>query len=65
MTLQVFNNAANVIFMAGGVEKAAVLRDVLEDPGEPQFPAAMIQPGNGRLLWMIDEAAARLLTNKS
>lgn len=62
MTLPVLNNAANVIFMAGGVEKAEVLKIVLEEKGAPRFPSQMIQPSNGRLLWMVDRGAARLLT---
>ncbi len=64
MTLPVLNNASNVIFMAGGTEKAGVLKQVLEGPGNPQFPSSMIQPETGRLVWMVDEAAARLLTRK-
>ncbi len=61
MTLPVLNNAANVIFMAGGMEKASVLKVVLEEKSEPPFPAQLVCPANGRLLWMVDRAAARFL----
>jgi 6-phosphogluconolactonase len=64
LTLPVLNNAANVIFMAGGLEKAAVIKTVLGDDGaaaESEVPAQMVRPANGRLLWMVDRAAARLI----
>ncbi len=61
MTFPVLNNAAHVIFTAGGVEKAEVLRIVLEDSGPPRFPSQRVQPANGRLLWMVDAAAAKLM----
>lgn len=61
MTLPVLNNAANIIFMAGGMEKAEVLKPVLSDSGEKTFPSQYIEPVNGRLIWMVDQAAAKLL----
>ena len=70
MTFPVLNNAANIIFMAGGMEKAEVLKPVLEesapgsgpDSGAVTFPSQNIRPVNGRLIWMVDQAAAKLLT---
>ncbi len=61
LTLPVLNNASNVLFMAGGAEKAAVLKSVLEEQHDPPFPSQLIQPASGRLVWMVDEAAAKLL----
>jgi 6-phosphogluconolactonase len=61
MTLPVLNNAANIIFMAGGLEKAEVLKPVLSDSVEKTYPSQFIEPVNGRLLWMVDQAAAKLL----
>jgi len=35
---------------------------VLEGPYEPeQLPSQLIQPTNGRLIWLVDQAAARML----
>jgi len=35
---------------------------VLEGPHEPeQLPSQLIQPTNGKLLWIVDRAAAKLL----
>src|SRR5205807_7578146 len=39
LTLPVINNAANIIFMAGGAEKAEVLRTVLDESAPVQYPS--------------------------
>jgi 6-phosphogluconolactonase len=57
LTLPVFNNAACVMFLAAGKEKAPILQEVFERPSE-QLPAQRIQPSHGELLWFIDRAAA-------
>jgi 6-phosphogluconolactonase len=66
LTLPVLNNAATVMFLAGGKEKAEILREVLRRvqrpvKGESHFPAALIQPTNGRLIWIVDQEASRLI----
>jgi len=57
LTLPVFNNAACVLFLAVGKEKAPILREVFENPSD-QLPAQRIHPSHGELLWFIDRAAA-------
>jgi len=62
MTLPVLNRAACALFVVSGEEKAEVLRSVLEGDLQPdRFPAQAVQLNNGRLLWIVDRAAARLL----
>jgi 6-phosphogluconolactonase len=62
LTPPVFNNAAEVLFLVGGDDKAEMLRSVLEGPEDPdRLPAQTIRPATGRLVWMVDRAAARLL----
>src|SRR5579859_4339044 len=57
------NQAAQVLFMVTGADKACALKAVLEGPYEPdQLPAQMIQPLNGKLQWLVDTAAGGLLT---
>ncbi|MGH8599163.1 MAG: 6-phosphogluconolactonase [Burkholderiales bacterium] len=59
LTAPVFNNAACVIFLVSGNEKAVVLKSVIEGRREPeQLPAQLIAPSNGELIWMVDAAAA-------
>jgi 6-phosphogluconolactonase len=62
LTLPVLNNAAMVMFLVAGESKASSLRSVLHDTREEKrLPAGMIDPQNGRVLWLIDWAAADLL----
>lgn len=62
LTAPVLNYAARVIFLVQGEDKAPALKAVLEGPYEPeQLPAQLIQPKNGKLVWLVDKTAARLL----
>ncbi len=63
LTASAANNAANIIFMIAGADKACALKAVLEGPHEPdQLPAQMIQPANGNLSWLVDAAAGAMLS---
>ena len=65
LTAPAANNAANIIFMIAGADKACALKAVLEGPHEPeQLPAQMIQPSNGKLLWLVDQAAGSMLSKE-
>ena len=62
MTAPLLNNAACVMFMVHGPDKALPLKAVLEGPYEPaQLPSQLIRPLHGTLLWLVDESAAGLL----
>src|SRR5579859_1682482 len=60
LTFPVLNHAAEVIFLVSGESKAQILSAVLR-PGAGKYPAQGIQPENGRLLWLADQDAGRLL----
>jgi len=63
LTAPTINNARNVTFLAAGADKAETLKQVLEGPYQPDlYPSQMIRPKNGTLLWMVDKAAAQLLS---
>lgn len=63
LTAPVINRAANVIFLVSGESKASVLREVLEGEYEPQrLPSQLIRPSQGRLVFIVDRAAAGQLT---
>ncbi len=63
LTAPVASNAAQVIFMVTGADKAPALKAVLEGPFEPeQLPAQLLQPKDGKLLWLVDTAAGSMLT---
>jgi len=62
VTFPVLNHAAEVIFLASGADKADMLHRVLEGKNTPPLPSQRVQPTDGKLLWMLDEAAAAKLT---
>jgi 6-phosphogluconolactonase len=63
MTAPVLNHAALIIFMVSGKEKAEVLKEILEGEYRPDLlPAQLIRPVHGKLLWLVDQAAAGCLT---
>jgi len=65
MTTAILNRAREVRFAAGGADKAAALKQVLEGARNPEeFPSQLIQPSTGRLVWLVDRAAAQQLSNK-
>ena len=58
------SNAAQIIFMVTGADKAPALKAVLEGPYEPeQLPAQLLQPNNGKLRWLVDAAAGSILAS--
>jgi len=62
LTPRVINAARDVLFLVAGSEKAGCLKEVLQGPYRPdELPAQAIRPAPGRLRWMIDAEAARLL----
>jgi len=64
LTAPAASNAAHIIFMVTGTDKAPALKAVLEGPFEPeQLPAQLLQPQNGKLLWLVDTAAGSMLTS--
>ena len=58
-TLPVLNAAHTVAFLVSGTDKAPALKAVLEgnESGE-QYPAKLVQPKDGKLIWFLDRAAA-------
>jgi 6-phosphogluconolactonase len=57
ITFPVINHAAFVMFLVSGPDKSAALRQVIENESAC-LPAQMVQPRDGRLLWLADKTAA-------
>lgn len=57
LTYPAINNAREIAFLVSGADKAATLQQVLENKNAG-LPSQKIQPENGRLLWLVDQAAA-------
>ena len=58
MTLPLINNAASVVFLVSGAEKAEIVREVIKGP--KRYPAQEVKPA-GELKWLLDRAAASKL----
>ena len=64
MTLPLINNAASVLFLVSGAEKAEIVKDVFQ--GSPKrYPAQEVRPTNGELLLMLDKEAAQDLQDRA
>jgi 6-phosphogluconolactonase len=61
LTLPVLNNAAQVLFLASGRPKAAAVHEIVEDGNPKQYPAGLVQPLQGSIVWMIDQEASSAL----
>jgi 6-phosphogluconolactonase len=62
LTWPVINHARSVFFLVAGEGKAAILRDVLTGPLDPErLPSQLIWPSSGILTLILDKAAAALL----
>jgi 6-phosphogluconolactonase len=59
LTAPVFNAARSVVFLVHGAGKAGIVTSVLYGDAQPELlPAQRIRPDDGRLIWMLDAAAA-------
>ncbi|HEY4579443.1 MAG TPA: 6-phosphogluconolactonase [Candidatus Acidoferrales bacterium] len=61
LTLPVIEAARRILFLVTGAPKAAMLRVVLCGRADRGLPAQMVQPRHGERIFLVDEAAARLL----
>ncbi|MGH7392493.1 MAG: 6-phosphogluconolactonase, partial [Candidatus Rokuibacteriota bacterium] len=59
LTFPVLNAAGGVVFLVAGAEKAKAVKAVLAEGA--LLPAGMVRPTDGRLVWMLDRAAAARL----
>jgi 6-phosphogluconolactonase len=63
-TLPVINAARQILFLVSGSKKASTLRVVLEAPDAlEKYPATAVHPDDGEITWLVDEAAASLLSS--
>jgi 6-phosphogluconolactonase len=62
LTAPAINAARHVRFVVAGADKAVALAAVLEGRRDPRhYPAQLIAPSPGDLVWLVDEAAASRL----
>jgi 6-phosphogluconolactonase len=62
LTWPVINHASSVFFVVAGADKAAILKEVLTGPRDPErLPSQLIWPVSGILTFILDKAAAAFL----
>jgi 6-phosphogluconolactonase len=62
-TVPVLNAARCVAFLVSGSEKASTVHEVLEgDAPAEKYPAKLVRPADGELIWFLDRAAASELS---
>ena len=65
MTPVILNRADRILFLVAGGDKATALAHVFEgDEQAEEYPAKLIQPRNGTVTWLVDEAAASKLKKR-
>ena len=62
VTMPVLNHVATALFMVAGQEKAAVVREILDEGNPKGYPAGLVIPLKGELIWCLDSKAASLLS---
>lgn len=60
LTAPVLSRGRLIMFLVSGAAKARIVAQLLENEGTP-FPARLIVPAEGELLWLLDREAAALL----
>jgi 6-phosphogluconolactonase len=62
VTPPVINNASRVMFLVAGASKAQAVWNILKGPRDiDKFPAQVVAPEHGELIWLLDKAAASLI----
>lgn len=62
LTGEVINNSAQIIFLVTGASKAKMIDTIINKKNDfEKLPALFVKPKHGKLIWMLDEAAASLI----
>jgi 6-phosphogluconolactonase len=62
LTPPVINNSARVMFLVSGAAKAQAVWNVLKGPRDiDKFPAQLVAPDHGDVIWLLDKAAASMI----
>jgi 6-phosphogluconolactonase len=66
LTAPLINQAKRIAFLVFGDAKAKAVHHILEEENDcRQYPAQLIQPASGDVIWFLDEAAAAMLNDTS
>lgn len=70
LSVPLLSNAARILFLVSGAEKAEALGAILREERAPEnervlLPAQLVCPTDGRLWWLIDAAAAQFIMEEN
>ncbi len=66
LTPPVLNAGKHVVFLVSGLDKATALQVVLEGPADhARYPAQVVNPTAGHMVWLINQDAAGLLKKET
>lgn len=63
LTLEAINHARHIMFLVAGESKSAIVARVFA--GDESLPATRVRPAGGHLRWVLDRAAADLLSGET
>jgi 6-phosphogluconolactonase len=64
LMLPILNNSAQILFLVSGPSKANIVNEILGKEGKKErYPAGLINPSRGNIIWLIDRQAAANLTS--
>ena len=62
-SIPLINSATNIIIVVSGEQKAHIINDILgENNQSSKLPIESIRPNDGKVLWLVDQAAASKLS---
>tara|TARA_R110002051_G_scaffold110897_1_gene183559 strand:+ start:200 stop:913 length:714 start_codon:yes stop_codon:yes gene_type:complete len=60
ITGSVINNAEVVAFLVTGTSKAEKVKEIIKETGDyNKYPATLVKPTSGKLIWFLDKEAAK------
>jgi 6-phosphogluconolactonase len=65
LTFPAINDARKVLFLVAGAEKAPMVRAIFGSENRNRYPAGLVRPVRGTLVWYLDSAAAGMLRARS
>ncbi|MBN1302281.1 MAG: 6-phosphogluconolactonase [Melioribacteraceae bacterium] len=62
ITGRIINNAANIIFLVTGEQKSRIIKEIIANEETAlKYPAALVRPIYGDIIWFLDSGAASKL----
>ena len=64
LTYPAINASQNIMFLVAGKDKAETVKAVFGETSDPPLPSQLVYADNAEVIWLLDNPAAALLSNK-